>query len=122
MSNFFNSRLQSFRCAFSGMDYVLKTQKNAWIHAVVTIVVLLLSWWLKPSIQNWAVIILTTGFVWAAECFNTTLETLFDLIHPDPHPLVKVGKDVSAAAVLISAITAIFVGLFIFGPLILQKF
>lgn len=28
MSNFFNSRLQSFRCAFSGMDYVLKTQKK----------------------------------------------------------------------------------------------
>ena len=48
--------------------------------------------------------------------FNTALETLCDLVEPEPHPLVKRAKDVSAAAVLIAAAGAVCVALLLFGP------
>ncbi len=121
MGNFFRSRFMSFSYAFAGIRYVLKTQKNAWIHALISIVVIFLGIWLGIPPQNWAVIGLTLGLVWMAECMNTAIEIVFDLINPDSHPMVKIGKDVSAAGVLISALCAVFVGLVIFGPPLFEK-
>ena len=121
MGKFFQSRLMSCSYAFAGIRYVLKTQKNAWIHALISVLVIFLGIWLTIPPQNWAVIGLTLGLVWMAECMNTAIETVFDLINPNSHPMVKIGKDVSAAGVLISALCAVFVGLFIFGPPLYEK-
>ena len=121
MGKFLQSRLLSFRFAISGIRYVLRTQKNAWIHALISVGVIFLGIWLAISPQDWAVIALTLGLVWMAECMNTALERGFDLITLDPHPMVKIGKDVSAAGVLISALCAVFVGVFIFGPPLFEK-
>jgi diacylglycerol kinase len=54
--------------------------------------------------------------VWMAEFLNTALEAVVDLASPSHHPLAKTGKDVGAAAVLITALTSIIVGLLILGP------
>ncbi len=116
MGKFLQSRWMSFSYAFNGIRYVLRTQENAWIHAVISVVVIFMGIWLAIPPQSWAIIGLTLGLVWAAECVNTAIEKVFDLINPDTHPLVKIGKDVSAAGVLLSALCAVFVGLFIFGP------
>ena len=59
---------------------------------------------------------LTIGFVWTAEFINTALEAVVDLASPDIHRLAQVSKDVSAAAVLVAAITSVVVGLLILGP------
>jgi diacylglycerol kinase len=48
--------------------------------------------------------------------FNTALEEAVDLAYPAVDPKAKIAKDISAGAVLTSAITAIIVGLFLFGP------
>lgn len=121
MGNFLKSRLLSFNHAFDGIRYVVKTQKNAWIHALISAVVIFLGIWLVIPPQSWAIIGLTLGLVWMTECINTAIETVFDLINPNSHPLVKIGKDVSAAGVLITALCAVFVGLVIFGPPLLEK-
>ncbi len=113
---FVYSRLRSFRNAFTGLCYVIRTQKNAWIHGIATVLAIFLALWLKLNAQDWALLFLAIGFVWAAEFFNTSLEAVVDLASPQNHPLAKVGKDVGAAAVLISAIVALLVGIFIFGP------
>jgi diacylglycerol kinase len=110
------SRLDSFRHAFSGLLYMLRTQRNAWIHASATVAVAALGLWLGLNRLEWAVIILTIGLVWMAEFVNTSLEAVVDLACPDLHPLAKVGKDVAAAAVLVGAITSVGVGLLILGP------
>ena len=73
----------SFSYAFAGIRYVLKTQKNAWIHALISVVVIFLGIWLGIPPQSWAVIGLTLGLVWMAECMNTAIEIVFDLINPD---------------------------------------
>ncbi len=115
------SRLASFRYAFSGLWYMLRTQRNAWIHAAATVCVVALGLWLSLSRIEWAILALTIGSVWMAEFINTALEAVVDLASPDIHPLAKVGKDVGAAAVLVAAFTSVTVGLLILGPALWAK-
>ena len=121
MSDFIRSRLRAFRHAFRGLWYVIKTQRNAWIHVVITILVVALSLWLGVSTLEWVGLILTIAFVWMAEIINTALEAVVDLASPQQHPLARVGKDVGAAAVLIAALTAALVGVLILGPALWER-
>lgn len=116
MWDFICSRIRSFGYALRGWWYVLRTQQNAWIHAVIATVIFILSAWLRLPPRDWAVIILTTTMVFTAEFINTAIEAVVDLASPEKHPLAKVGKDVGAAAVLIAAIAAVLIGLLILGP------
>lgn len=121
MKHFLLSRMRSFRHAFRGWFYVLRTQRNAWIHSAIAAAVFLLGLWLELPPRDWAVIILTTAMVFAAEFVNTAIEAVVDLASPDKHPLAKIGKDVGAAAVLVAAFAAILIGLLILGPPLWQK-
>ncbi|MCL4869234.1 MAG: diacylglycerol kinase family protein [Anaerolineae bacterium] len=114
-------RLLSFRFAFSGWVYVLRTQHNAWIHAVASVLVFALALWLRLPRLDWAVLILTIMAVWMAEFMNTAIEAVVDMSMPDPHPLAKVAKDVAAAAVLVGACGAVLIGLLILGPPLLAR-
>jgi diacylglycerol kinase len=115
------NRVKSFKYAFEGWWYVLRTQHNAWIHAVISAAVLGMGLWLAVSRTDWAILILAMMVVWMAEFMNTALEALVDLASPDYHPLAKVAKDVAAAAVLVGALGAVLIGLLILGPPLWQK-
>lgn len=121
VKNFFESRIVSIGHALRGWHYVIRTQKNAWIHSAIAIAVFILGLWLRLPARDWAVIILTTAVVFAAEFMNTAIETVVDLASPDHHPLAKIGKDVGAAAVLVAALAAILIGLLILGPPLWNK-
>jgi len=64
---------------------------------------------------RWVAVILTIGFVLAAELFNTCLEHVVDLIMPDTHPLARAAKHAGAAAVLAASIAAAAVGIVLYG-------
>lgn len=113
---FMQSRLYAMQHAFSGIIHILRTQPNSWLHAIATILVVGLSIWLKISTLQWALIVLAIGLVWASEAFNTAIETSIDLITTSHHPLAKISKDSSAAAVLFSAITSAVIGILVLGP------
>lgn len=115
------SRIKSFKYAFEGWWWVLKTQHNAWIHALFTVPVFAIGFWVGLSRVEWAIIILTTMAVWMAEFMNTAIEAVVDMASPEFHPLAKVAKDVAAAAVLLGAIGAVFIGLLILGPPLWDK-
>jgi diacylglycerol kinase (ATP) len=121
MIEFLKSRTRAFGYAFSGWWHVIRTQRNAWIHALVSFIVVGLGLWLKLPLRDWVFIIIAFAFVWIAEFLNTALEAVVDLATQESHPLARVGKDVGAAAVLIAALTAIIIGLFILGPPLLEK-
>ena len=121
VSEFIISRAHSFEHAFHGWWYVLRTQRNAWIHAVISTAVVLVALWLRLPLRDWAVLFLTIALVWMAEFINTALEAVVDLASPDLHPLARVGKDVAAAAVLLAALASILVGLLLLGPPLLDK-
>lgn len=113
---FFRSRGRAFRYAFSGWWYVIRTQRNAWIHALISVLVIMISFWLKISLLEWALIILAIAMVWIAEFLNTALEAVVDLAsNHAQHELARVGKDVGAAAVLIAALASVLIGLLVLG-------
>lgn len=116
MPSFFESRVRSFRYALRGWWFVIRTQRNAWIHAIVSIAVIILCIWLRLDTRDWAIIILAIAMVWTAEFLNTALEAVVDLASPQHHQLAQVGKDVGAAAVLIAAASSVLIGFLIIGP------
>lgn len=121
MKNFVITRTFAFRYAFSGWWFVIRTQRNAWIHAVATAAVLVMSFWLRLSLLEWAVVLMAVAMVWLAEFLNTALEAVVDLASPQHHELAKVGKDVGAAAVLITAASSALIGFLVLGPPLLEK-
>lgn len=116
MNEFIRTRAHSFRYAFGGWWYVIRTQRNAWIHAIVSILVIAVSIWLGLNPGDWALIILAIAMVWTAEFINTALEAVVDLASPEQDELARVGKDVGAAAVLIAAGSAALIGFLTLGP------
>lgn len=111
--------IRSFGFAFAGIGAMLRTQRNAQIHTVATIVVVVAGWFFGVSTGEWIALILATALVLSLEALNTALEAVVDLVSPQPHPLAKKAKDVAAGAVLIGAIGAALVGCIIFVPKLL---
>jgi diacylglycerol kinase (ATP) len=110
------ARLRSFGYALRGLRIALRTQHNAWIHALATTLVCGLGWWMEVSALEWCALVLAIALVWVAELLNTAFEFLCDAVSPEPHPLVEKAKDVSAGAVLAGALLAAVVALVIFAP------
>ena len=115
------NRIESFRYALAGIWYTVKTQRNAQIHLSIALIIVLLGLWLKLGLTEWAIIVLTTGFVLAAEMINTVIEAAMDYLTSEFDPRIKIIKDVAAGAVLIAALTAVIVGLLILGPPLLAR-
>jgi diacylglycerol kinase (ATP) len=112
----FTGRVRSFAFAVAGIWTMLRSQQNAWIHLVATIVVCGLAFALGLSTAEWCWIVLAIMSVWTAEALNTAFEFLADVASPEFHPLVKHAKDVAAGGVLISAVGAAVIALLVFLP------
>lgn len=110
------SRFDSFRHAFRGWRYTLRTQRNTWIHALFSVGAVAMGVALRLTRLEWALLVFAIGLVWVAEFANTALEAVVNLISPEYHPLAGVSKDVAAAGVLVSAGTAVVIGCLIFVP------
>ncbi len=108
--------LRSFRFALEGIGYVVRTQRNARVHLVIGGCAIALAAVLGLRPIEWAVLALTIGLVLTAEALNTVIELAVDLLTQRIHPMAKSAKDAGAGAVLIAAITAVAVGVFLFGP------
>ncbi len=109
-------RLASFGFAFKGLKTLVRTQPNARIHLLATVVVVLAGWYFPLRTHEWLWLIGAMAGVWVTEALNTALEFLTDLVSPDYHPLAGHAKDVAAAAVLLAALAAVLIGLLIFLP------
>ena len=113
------SRIKSFSFALAGIRSFIIREHNARIHLVSTIAVIIVARFLHVSLTEAAALTIVTGLVWITELLNTCIERLADLVTRDRNPHIKIIKDLAAGAVLIAAITAVIVGLFIFIPKIL---
>ena len=109
-------RLRSFGYAFHGLAVCFRTQANARLHAIATVLVIALGLALKLAAWEWCAVVLSMASVWAAECFNTALEGVVDLVSPERRPLAGRSKDLAAGAVLAAAIGAAAVGAIVFLP------
>jgi diacylglycerol kinase len=109
-------RMKSFADAGKGITTALKTELHLRVHAVTAVLVVLAGWLLHISSTEWMFVLICMGGVITAELFNTAIEKLVDLVSPDYNRQAGFIKDVAAGAVLVSAIIAALVGLFIFIP------
>jgi len=106
----------AFGYALQGLWQALKQEAHLRFHAFATLGVLSVAVALPLNRADWALLTVAIGSVWAAELVNTAVERLTDLVSPDYHPLAGQAKDVAAAAVLVTAIAAVVVGLLVLGP------
>ena len=107
---------QKFLNAFRGMYIVWKTTRLISVHVLSAVAVVIAGFYFNVSDIEWVALIFAIGFVMISEVFNTAIEIDIDLTSPGYHPYAKDTKDVSAAAVLMSALVAAIVGLIIFLP------
>jgi len=109
-------RARSFGYAFAGVAFMLRTQHNAWLHLIATVLALGLGAVFKVRADDWRWLITAILMVWSAEAFNTAVEYVCDVVSPGYSEVVKHAKDIAAGAVLISAVCALAIGLITFWP------
>lgn len=118
----FVKRFYNFKYAFKGLEIAWREEFNFKVHLVLAITAPLLGWYLGISQTEFLVVILVIGLVMTAEILNTALEELCDKFQPEHDPHIGKIKDLAAAAVLISSITALIVGFVIYTPYVLAIF
>lgn len=106
----------SFAHAGRGVWEMLRTERNARIHAVVTLVVIGAGWACGLDRLEWAAVALACGLVWGAEALNTAVEGLVDMVSPEHLPAAGRVKDLAAGGVLLATGAACAVGVLVFGP------
>ena len=109
-------RLKSFAFALNGLKILILEEHNARIHLVAAILVVIAGILLKISNVEWFAIIFSIGLVFALETINSAIENLADFVSPEKNDQIKKVKDLSAGAVLIGAMTALFIGVIVFIP------
>ena len=111
-----SDRLKSFNYAFNGLKILIQEEHNARIHFFIALIVIIGGFIYSISSMEWIIVIFAIGFVIAFELINTAIEQIANFISPEKHESIKRIKDIAAAAVLISVITAVLIGFIIFLP------
>ena len=116
--------LKSFAYALTGICVTFKSERNFRLHIVAMSIAIMMGLYLKISLPAWGLVIFSIGFVLVAELFNTAIERLGDeTAKGEQKQMVKNAKDISAAAVLISVLTAFVIGmLFLLIPFVQRMF
>ena len=114
-------RIRSFRFAIRGVAVTLQSQHNAWIHLVVSAVVIALGFYVDLARTGWLWLITAITLVWAMETLNTAVERLSDAAVPEIHPLIAQAKDAAAGAVLIAVLGSALIGLLVLGPPLMER-
>ena len=115
------ARLKSFKFAFQGIREVVATQHNIWIHLLLAILAISLGFVFSIKASEWIAIVISIGVVFAAEIFNSALEYMVDMISPKHNEKAGKIKDMAAAAVFITALSAAIIGIITFLPRILEN-
>ncbi len=114
--------INSFSYPVKGLKYAYRNEQNLAVDVGIALIVVIFGFIFKVNKYEWAILALTIGLVISCELINTAIEATVDLVTEEYHPLAKVAKDTSAAAVFIFAIVAIIVGLIIFLPKVIALF
>ena len=112
----------SLRNAFRGLTYVIKHEKNFQNEIIFALLVILAMLYFQVTSGEMIVLFFVIFWVLTFELFNTVMERVVDILKPRVHPYARLIKDLMAAAVLISSLLAIIMGLIIFLPFIIRSF
>ena len=114
---------KSLSYALQGLSVSYKSQRNYRFHLLAGFLSLLGGIFLNFKCIEYCVLILSIGFVIAAELFNSVIEFTLDAYFKNQYStMVKMAKDLSAGVVLIAATTTVLIGAMLFGRKILLLF
>lgn len=108
--------IKSFACAFDGLKDCILHEKNFRIQYIIAILMVIAGIFFSISVPEWMIILLCFAVVLSFEIINSAIEKLCDLVCSDFNLTIKKVKDMSASAVLLSAIIAFVIGCIIFLP------
>jgi len=111
-----NKFFKGFYYAWKGLKYTFRTQLNFRVQLLAALLVSMLSYYLKISTTEWLWILAAIALVLLAELANTAIETFVDLVSPDFIAKAGIVKDISAAFVLMASVVALFIGILILLP------
>jgi diacylglycerol kinase len=114
--------LRSFYYAGRGLYRLIETEQNARVHLVASIILAICAYAFQLSRVEIAILFFAVVLVFAIEIMNTAIEKLLDIVHPESHSQIAYIKDALAGAVLIAALIALGVGVFVFYPHIVRIF
>ena len=116
------SRMGSFKFAFRGLWLLLRNEHNSRIHLFSAVIAIAMGFFLKINLFEWSVLVIVTGIVFISELFNTSLETISDIVDSEWNEKIRNAKDYAAAAVLVAAIISLVAGGVVFIPKLLNLF
>lgn len=108
--------MKSFFHAIDGIMYCVKYEHNIIIILIATILAVIFGIIFNIDLYEWLFVIAISGFIFAMELLNSSIEATIDLITEEEHPLAKIAKDTASAATLILCIVAFMGGIMIFLP------
>ena len=114
--------INSFSYPIKGLKYAYRNEQNLAFDVGMALIVTIFGFIFKIDKVEWLVLVLTIGLVISCELINTAIEATVDLVTQEYHPIAKVAKDTSAAAVFVFAIVSVIVGLIIFLPKVILLF
>ena len=106
--------IDAWKKAFSGIWYAIKTQRNIKIQLVIAVIVIICAIYFKLNITECMFLSFATMLVIITEVINTAIEEVVNLCTDKYHPIAKIAKDVAAGAVVLSALNAVIIAIFVF--------
>ncbi|WP_071130676.1 diacylglycerol kinase family protein [Enterococcus timonensis] len=109
--------LSSFEFAWHGFKTAFQEEKNMRVHTCAAILAITAGVIFRLTLNEWRWLLLAIFLVVLVEIINTTFENVVDMVTDFHfHIIAKKIKDMAAAAVLLTAVFAIVIGITIFGP------
>ena len=105
--------IEAWKKAFGGIWYSVKTQRNVKVQLVIALIVIIFAIYFKVNITEAMFLTFATMLVIITEVINTAIEEAVNLITDKFHPIAKIAKDVAAGAVVLSALNAVIIAIFI---------
>ena len=105
-----------FHVAAQGAMRSIRTQPSFWVHLPLALAVVVVATWLQVEPWRWVALVIVISLVLTAELINTAIEQLVAVLHPAQNERIGHALDAAAAAVLVAAAGAVFVGLLTLGP------
>ena len=109
---------KSFKYAFQGLVKTFREEQNLKLQTGIALLAVILAIFFRISRLEWCFLVFTIGLVILMEIANSAVERITDVLKPRINSYVKEIKDIMAAAVMLSSIVAIIIGLIIFFPYI----
>jgi diacylglycerol kinase (ATP) len=113
---------KSFSNALNGIFQMMKSERNFQIELFALLINLFLIVFLKLNAVDTALILTVCFAVLSAEIFNTALEKICDVIHPEFDSRIGFIKDISAGAVMLMAFLSVVVGILVYAKCVKMLF